>query len=145
MLNTGSSSQKSCFYDLGEKLPEAPPAPCWEAHLEWKGSLQNAPRLRCLPSHPAVPHRSHGRVAWRLDALVFTAGTGEDSPLVREAACQDFEFLGLQIGPQKNAQSPADQDISTGDSAVRVVVVAAREDWEIARECWRLARASART
>jgi len=80
-----------------------------------------------------------------LDALVFTAGIGENSPLVREAACRDFEFLGLRIDPQKNAQSPLDQDISTGDSAVRVVVVAAREDWEIARECWRLARASARS
>lgn len=77
-----------------------------------------------------------------LDVLVFTAGVGENSPQVRTAACKDFEFLGLKIDPQKNAQSSDDRDIATPDSAVRVVVVAAREDWAIARECWRLARSN---
>ncbi len=75
-----------------------------------------------------------------LDALVFTAGIGENSSRVREAACRGLEFLGLKLDPQKNAQSGVDQDIAAKDSGVRVVVVAAREDWEIARECWRLAR-----
>jgi acetate kinase len=78
-----------------------------------------------------------------LDALVFTAGVGENSPQVRAAACEGFEFLGLKIDPQKNMQSPVDRDIATEDSSVRVAVVAAREDWAIARECWRLARSSA--
>jgi acetate kinase len=78
-----------------------------------------------------------------LDVLVFTAGVGENSPQVRAAACEGFEFLGLRIDPQKNAQSPIDQDIATQDSAVRIMVVAAREDWAIARECWRLVRSRA--
>jgi acetate kinase len=73
-----------------------------------------------------------------MDALVFTAGIGENSPQVRAAACEGFEFLGVKIDAHKNEQSPVDQDIATQDSKVRVVVVAAREDWAIALECWRL-------
>ena len=73
-----------------------------------------------------------------MDALVFTAGIGENSPDIRGAACANFEFLGLKLDAEKNAQSPADQDISLSDSAVRVLVVRAQEDWAIARECWRL-------
>ena len=75
-----------------------------------------------------------------LDALVFTAGIGENSPAVRAAACEAFGFLGLTLNPERNAQSPADQDIATPDSAVRVVIVRAREEWAIAQECWKLAR-----
>ena len=77
-----------------------------------------------------------------IDALVFTAGIGENSPNIRGAACANFEFLGLKLDAEKNAQSPADQDISLSDSAVRVLVVRAQEDWAIARECWRLSSAT---
>ena len=75
-----------------------------------------------------------------LDALIFTAGIGEHSPVVRSAACEAFAFLGLKLDEQKNAQSPVDQDIATGDSAVRVLVIHTEEDWEIAKECWKLAK-----
>ncbi len=78
-----------------------------------------------------------------VDALVFTAGVGENAALVREAACEPFGFLGLRLDLEKNARSPADQDIATADSAVRVLIIHAREDWAIARECWRLATESA--
>ncbi len=74
-----------------------------------------------------------------IDALVFTAGIGENSPEVRAAACANFRFLGLKLDVAKNAQSSADQEISLSDSAVRVLIVRAQEDWAIARECWRLA------
>jgi acetate kinase len=38
VLNSGSSSQKSCLYDIGKTLPEHPPAPVWEGKIEWEGS-----------------------------------------------------------------------------------------------------------
>jgi acetate kinase len=79
-----------------------------------------------------------------IDALVFTAGIGENSPEVRAAACANFRFLGLKLDAAKNAQSSADQDISLSDSAVHVLIVRAQEDWAIARECWRLASARIR-
>jgi acetate kinase len=75
-----------------------------------------------------------------LDALAFTGGIGENSPEVRAAACEAFEFLNLKIDADKNADSPVDQDVAAGDSAARVLVVRAQEDWAIARECWKLSR-----
>jgi len=74
-----------------------------------------------------------------VDAIVFTAGVGENSPEVREATCANLGFLGLRLDESKNAQSPLEEDIARPDSAVRVLIVRAREDWAIARECWRLA------
>jgi acetate kinase len=74
----------------------------------------------------------------RLDALIFTAGVGENAPLIRAAACRGFSFLGLQIDPVKNEGHPADADIATHPSAVRVFVVHTQEDWAIAQECWHL-------
>jgi len=75
-----------------------------------------------------------------LDALVFSGGVGENSAAVRSAACKQFEFLGLKLDLDKNAQSPADQDIAASDSGVRVLIVQAQEDWAIATECWKLTR-----
>jgi acetate kinase len=76
-----------------------------------------------------------------IDALVFTAGIGENSPELRAAACANFAFLGVRLDPAKNLKSPPDQEISSADSSVRVLIIRAQEDWAIARECWRLASA----
>jgi acetate kinase len=73
-----------------------------------------------------------------IDVLVFTAGVGENSPEVRAAACHGLQFLGLRLCDQTNAQPSLDQDVSTPDSRVRVLVIRAEEDWAIAKECWRL-------
>jgi acetate kinase len=73
-----------------------------------------------------------------IDALVFTAGIGENSPEVRAAACANFGYLGLAIDPAQNSPGGSDRDISTADSKVRVLVVHAQEDWAIARHCRQL-------
>jgi len=70
-----------------------------------------------------------------LDALIFTAGIGENSPRVRAAICDNLEFLGIEIDPQKNGNHPHDEDIATAESSVRILVIEAQEDWAIAREC----------
>jgi acetate kinase len=72
-----------------------------------------------------------------LDALVFTAGVGENSALVRALTCEAFGFLGLNIDAVKNGSRPIDEDIATADSTVRVMVIHTQEDWAIARECFR--------
>ncbi len=73
-----------------------------------------------------------------IDALVFTAGVGENSPEVRAAACLGLEFLGIQLDQARNSQSPADEIISRESSSVRVLIIAAQEDWAIAKDCWKL-------
>jgi acetate kinase len=75
-----------------------------------------------------------------MDALVFTAGVGENSPDVRAAACAPLEFLGLKLDAGKNARPTLDEDVSAADSRVRILVIRAEEDWAIAAECWKLAR-----
>ncbi|MBW4617463.1 MAG: acetate kinase [Desmonostoc vinosum HA7617-LM4] len=70
-----------------------------------------------------------------LDALVFTAGVGEKSPGIRQAACEAFGFLGVKIDSEKNQHHPVDEDIATADSAVRVLVIHTQEDWAIAQQC----------
>jgi acetate kinase len=73
-----------------------------------------------------------------LDALVFTAGVGENTVSLRTRVAERFAFLGIRLDEAVNARSPADAEISTPDSAVRVLIVHTEEDWEIARECHRL-------
>jgi acetate kinase len=77
-----------------------------------------------------------------VDALVFTAGIGENSPEVRSAACEKLSYLQLRLDPQKNGKKVQDGDISASDSAVPVLVIRAQEDWAIAGECWRLRTAA---
>lgn len=74
-----------------------------------------------------------------VDALVFTAGIGENSSEVRASACNDMDFLGVRLDAQKNAKPVLDAEISGAGSRVRVFVIRAQEDWAIARECWRMA------
>jgi acetate kinase len=73
-----------------------------------------------------------------LDALVFTGGVGEHSPEVRAGAAAGLGFLGVQIDPERNARG--DEEI--GGPPVRVLVVEAREDLEIARGTRRVLGAS---
>jgi acetate kinase len=77
-----------------------------------------------------------------LDALVFTAGVGENSPELRARVADAFAFLGVKLDAAKNTQPPADADIAAPDSTVRVLVVHTQEEWEIARESYRVASAS---
>jgi acetate kinase len=78
-----------------------------------------------------------------LDALVFTAGVGENSADVRAAACGTLGFIGINLDSQLNARPKLDADISSPDSRVRVLVIRAEEDWAIATECWKLVRVAA--
>ncbi len=73
-----------------------------------------------------------------VDGLIFTAGVGENSVEVREAACNKLGFLGLRLDEAANAQRSPDRDIATPDSAIRVLIIRAQEDWAIAKECWHL-------
>jgi len=81
-----------------------------------------------------------------IDALVFTAGVGENSSEVRAAVCDNLAFLGVRLDQEKNAPSSSDKDkdkdISSPDATVRVFVIHAQEDWMIARACWYLVQRS---
>jgi acetate kinase len=79
-----------------------------------------------------------------IDALVFTAGVGENSADVRAAVCSNLGCLGIEIDATANAGLSLDGDAATPDSRVRILVIRAQEDWAIATECWNLMSARLR-
>jgi acetate kinase len=68
-----------------------------------------------------------------IDALVFTGGIGEHLGRVRAEACDRLDFLGLDLDPALNSATDGDAVLSVPDAGVSAIVVAAREDIEIAR------------
>lgn len=73
-----------------------------------------------------------------LDAVVFTAGIGEHSPVVRAKICSDMEYLGIRINQEINAVCHVDCDISADDTGVRVLVIPTNEELAIARDTIRV-------
>ena len=69
-----------------------------------------------------------------VDAIVFTAGLGENSPEVREHVCQGLEFMGVKIDLSKNGVRGKEVDISMPDSKVRVLLIPTNEELVIARD-----------
>jgi acetate kinase len=68
-----------------------------------------------------------------LDYLVFTAGIGEKSPLIRRLVCEKLTMLGVGIDKDKNEDTKGYQDISGEKSRVAVLVIPADEELGIAR------------
>lgn len=73
-----------------------------------------------------------------VDAIVWTAGVGENQISMREAACEDLDFLGIKIDPVKNNTRGKEVEISTDDSRVKVWVVPTDEEIVIARDTMNL-------
>jgi len=74
-------------------------------------------------------------VLGRLDALIFTAGIGEKSPLIRAGACRGLSHLGIEIDPEKNnRKSKKAFEIQKGGSSVKVLVIPTNEELEIAEQ-----------
>jgi acetate kinase len=71
----------------------------------------------------------------RVDAVVFTAGVGENSSLLRELSCQGLEHLGIDLDSARNEVRSKDvRDIATESSPIRVLVVPTNEELEIAQQ-----------
>jgi acetate kinase len=76
-----------------------------------------------------------------LDALVFTAGIGENAPVVRELTCQGLEFLGLEFDPEVNRRAVATEAVvSRPGSRVKVLVTPTNEEQMIALDTLRVAQ-----
>ena len=88
---------------------------------------------------PSACERAIGetiRTFGRLDALVFTAGVGEHSDIIRGLVCQDLEHLGLVLDRQKNEQGKraAVTEIHSPDSASKILIISTNEELEIATQ-----------
>jgi len=78
---------------------------------------------------------SYLAVLGRVDAIVFTAGIGENDPVARELSLRGLEHLGIKLDHDRNLASVRGaRDIASADSQVRVLVIPTNEELEIARQ-----------
>jgi acetate kinase len=68
------------------------------------------------------------------DAIVFTGGIGENTPMYRSYVCEKLAFLGVKIDEEKNAIRGEELEISAPDSSIRVFVIPTNEELVIARD-----------
>jgi len=74
-----------------------------------------------------------------LDAIVFTAGIGENSSTIRSKVCKDMDFLGISLDESLNGQrSKSLREIHALESRVKVMVIPTNEELEIANQVYDL-------
>ncbi len=74
-----------------------------------------------------------------LDAIVFTAGVGENDTDIRKRVCTDMQYLGIHFDEAKNiAPEKGTREINTADSPIKVLVVPTNEELEIVKQCYEL-------
>ncbi len=75
-----------------------------------------------------------------VDAICFTAGIGENAPLVRSMVCERLGYLGVTIDQEQNKKRGDEVVISTADSKTKVLVIPTNEELAIARETYALVK-----
>ena len=74
-----------------------------------------------------------------LDAIVFTAGIGENSDVIRKLVCKDMEFFGIDLDLEKNSvRSKEIREINTPNSKTKILVIPTNEEIEIAKQSYKL-------
>ena len=75
-----------------------------------------------------------------VDGICFTAGLGENSPLIREMVCGYLGYLGVSLDEEQNAKRGEDLIVSTADSKTKILVIPTNEELAIARETYALVK-----
>ncbi len=74
-----------------------------------------------------------------IDAIVFTAGIGENSAVIRKLVCENMEFLGIALDAQKNEVRAKElTEIHRENSPVKVLIIPTNEEVEIAKQSYEL-------
>ncbi|MBF7091445.1 acetate kinase [Flavobacterium sp. ALJ2] len=82
---------------------------------------------------------SYAAVLNGLDAIVFTAGIGENSSYMRKLVCTDMEYFGIELDNDKNQiRSKLNREINTEGSKTKILVIPTDEEFEIANQVYHL-------
>ena len=76
-----------------------------------------------------------------IDAIVFTAGIGENAGSTRKGICNNLAYMGIKIDDEKNKLRGEEIEISTPDSKIKVFVIPTNEELVIARDTMNLVNA----
>ena len=78
-----------------------------------------------------------------LDAVIFTAGIGENVPYIRELCCSDLDGLGIEIDPERNnVNGNGIREINSAGSKSKILVIPTDEELKIAQETKKLIESS---
>ena len=75
-----------------------------------------------------------------VDAVVFTAGIGENTPFIREAITEGLEYMGVKIDKELNQVAGEERDVSAKDATVKTLVIPTNEELMIAKDTARLVK-----
>ena len=123
-----TSGYSSDSRDLEKAISEGPSNP----HYEQSNLAVNILKLQLKKLIGAYAAEMNG-----LDAIVFTAGIGENNPHLREIVCEDMEYFGIEINKELNAKTLRQSNIvklSTDNSKVAVYLIPTNEELLIARD-----------
>ncbi|MCL4144681.1 UNVERIFIED_CONTAM: hypothetical protein GTU68_019283 [Idotea baltica] len=82
---------------------------------------------------------SYAAILNGLDAIVFTAGIGENSSFMRQMVCEDLNFLGIELDLDENQKRSNNlRAINTKNSKVKILVIPTNEELEIAKQSAKL-------
>ena len=73
------------------------------------------------------------------DAIVFTAGLGENGIPIRQMICENMDFLGIKMDAEKNKVWGKEIDVATEDSKIRIFVIPTNEELVIATDTYNIA------
>jgi len=74
-----------------------------------------------------------------VDAVIFTAGVGENAAYIRQQVCKNMQYLGLQLDEEKNEHpTPGIREISKEAAPVKILVIPTNEELEIVKQCYQL-------
>ena len=79
------------------------------------------------------------------DAIIFTAGVGENAPFIRSKICSGLQYLGVELDEEKNQNVPSgrkEHKISTDESRIEVYVISTDEEMVIAIDAAKIATAA---
>jgi len=74
-----------------------------------------------------------------IDAIVFTAGVGENDSNMRESVCSELNYLGIELDPAQNTAYNGElKEINKASAKVKILVIPTNEEYEIAHQCFEL-------
>ena len=103
-----------------------------------QGNLQAELALQMFSYRVRQYIGKYAAVLGGLDALIFTAGIGENAPSIRAAICENLGFLGVYLDEEKNQSSGIEKVIHREDALVKLLVIPTNEELMIARDTLRL-------
>ena len=106
----------------------------------FEGTTEAVRALKVFSYHVAKYIGAYTAAMNGVDGICFTAGLGENSPIVREIVCEYLGYLGIALDKEQNEKRGKDLIVSTEDSRTKVLVIPTNEELAIARETYALVK-----